>query len=250
MTLLSSSAIRPPTSTADDKEQFFDTQVREMIVGYARVSTEEQRLDLQLQALANAGCNRIFEDHGQSGSQFDRKGLDMALRSLRPGGTLVVWRLDRLGRSLSGLVQLIDQLGRRDVNFKSVMENIETYSPGGRLMFHLMAALAEFERAVISERTKAGISAAKSRGANLGRPKALTDEQVKQAFCAIRCGGARLPEVARGAGVSERTLQRYIQRANQDRICRCMPAMSAKPENISLMKNNEGNVPLPRVSQH
>lgn len=182
-----------------------------MIVGYARVSTEEQRLDLQLQALANAGCNRIFEDHGQSGSQFDRKGLDMALRSLRPGGTLVVWRLDRLGRSLSGLVQLIDQLGSRDVNFKSVMENIETYSPGGRLMFHLMAALAEFERAVISERTKAGISAAKSRGARVGRPSALSDRQICEALRTVHSREASVAEVAKGFSVSERTLQRYIR---------------------------------------
>ncbi|MCO6181098.1 recombinase family protein [Ciceribacter sp. RN22] len=181
-----------------------------MIVGYARVSTEEQKLDLQLQALEKAGCNRIYHDHGQSGCHFDRTGLDTALQSLAPGGTLVVWRLDRLGRSLSGLVQLIDHLGRREVNFQSVMENIDTRSPGGRLMFHLMASLAEFERAIISERTKAGLSAAKSRGAHLGRPRALTDQQVRDALWAIRHREASLTEEAKRLNVSQRTLQRYI----------------------------------------
>lgn len=182
-----------------------------MLVGYARVSTDEQKLDLQLAALEKAGCDRIFQDHGQSGRSFDREGLDSALGSLNPGSTLVVWRLDRLGRSLSGLVQLIDDLGRREVNFRSIMENIDTQSPGGRLMFHLMASLAEFERAIISERTTAGLSAARSRGARLGRPRALTDEQAYRALCSIQYDGAYVRDLAKQLNISERTLRRYIR---------------------------------------
>lgn len=181
-----------------------------MIVGYARVSTEEQKLDLQLQALEKAGCNRIYHDHGQSGSRFDRTGLDAALESLVPGGTLVVWRLDRLGRSLSGLVQLVDQLGKREVNFRSLMENIDTHSPGGRLMFHLMASLAEFEKAIISERTRAGLSAAKARGAHVGRPRVLTDQQISEAIWSIRHRASSIADVAQKLKISQRTLRRYI----------------------------------------
>ena len=176
-----------------------------MIVGYARVSTEEQKLDLQLKALANAGCNRIFEDRGFSGAGFAREGLEQALGSLKPGGTLVVWRLDRLGRSLSGLIQLIDQLGRRQIQFRSVMENIDTCSSGGRLMFHMMAALAEFERALISERTRAGIEEAKAQGRRIGRPKALNDNALREAPAAVRRDGTTTAELAARFAVSQRT---------------------------------------------
>ncbi|MCO6180902.1 recombinase family protein [Ciceribacter sp. RN22] len=186
-----------------------------MIVGYARVSTEEQRLDLQLEALEKAGCHRIFQDHGQSGQNFDREGLEKALCSLQPGGTLVVWRLDRLGRSLSGLVEIIDGLGRRKVNFRSIMENIDTHSAGGRLMFHLMASLAEFERTIISERTTAGLLAARSRGVRLGRPKALTDEQVREVIDVIHRKDACVPDLARRLNISERTLRRYAHSIGQ-----------------------------------
>ena len=181
-----------------------------MIVGYARVSTEEQRLDMQVEALRTLGCNRIYEDHGCSGSRFDRDGLDAALASLKPGGTLIVWRLDRLGRSLSGLVDLIDRLGKSSVHFRSVMENIDTSSPGGRLMFHMMAALAEFERAVISERTRAGLAQARARGAALGRPKALQANQLEQVLQAMHFYNANIRKVAERFDVSERTLRRYL----------------------------------------
>jgi len=183
-----------------------------MIVGYARVSTEEQKLDLQLTALRGAGCNRIYEDQGRSGYSFAREGLEAALESLTPGGTLVVWRLDRLGRSLSGLVQLIDQLGKRQVHFRSVMENIDTTSPGGRLMFHMMAALAEFERAVIVERTRAGLAEARARGSVIGRPKAMDEDRVRDACHAVHFEGRCMREVAGQSGVSIRTLQRYLKR--------------------------------------
>lgn len=140
-------------------------------VGYARVSTEEQKVDLQLNALKQAGCDQIFVDEGVSGAKADRAGLKKALASLQPGDTLVVWRLDRLGRSLINLVGLMSELGSRGIEFYSLMENIDTTSAGGRLVFHLMAALAEFERSLISERTKAGMEAAKLKGIHVGRPR-------------------------------------------------------------------------------
>ncbi|WP_082898219.1 recombinase family protein [Sphingomonas sanguinis] len=182
-----------------------------MTVGYARVSTEEQKLDLQISALEAIGCNRIYQDHGMSGYSFEREGLEAALASLKPGGTLVVWRLDRLGRSLSGLVQLIDMLGKRRVNFRSIMENIDTASSGGRLMFHMMAALAEFERALIGERTKAGLAEAKARGQHVGRPRMLTPAQIEDAITLVRHAHIRLSEVAERLNVSTRTLQRCIR---------------------------------------
>lgn len=182
-----------------------------MIVGYARVSTEDQKVDLQRTALTRAGCDRIYEDLGKSGAVFERKGLDAALTSLKPDGTLVVWRLDRLGRSLAGLVSLIDQLGKRRVHFRSIMENIDTTTSGGRLMFHMMAALAEFERALIGERTRAGLAEAKARGRHIGRPRVLTPEQIENAIALVYDGQIRLPDVAGQFGVSTRTLQRCIR---------------------------------------
>lgn len=157
-----------------------------MKVGYARVSTDDQKLDLQLQALQQAGCKRIFEDHGFSGAQMVRPGLTSMMRSLRAGQTLVVWRLDRLGRSLTGLVELIDDLGKRGVDFQSICEEVNTSSSGGRLIFHIMAALAEFERSLISERTKAGMLSAQSLGKHIGRPSTLSDQDTITAASDLR----------------------------------------------------------------
>lgn len=182
-----------------------------VIVGYARVSTEEQRLDLQVRALENARCSRIYRDHGISGGTFERAGLEAALASIKPGGTLVVWRLDRLGRSLSGLVQLIERLGNRDASFRSITENIDTSSSGGRLTFHIMAALAEFERALIGERTRAGLLAARARGKQLGRPRLLTPKQIEDAISLSQHGELRLTEIAEQFCVSTRTLRRGIR---------------------------------------
>lgn len=181
-----------------------------MMIGYARVSTDEQKLDLQLRALEAMGCNMIHTDQGRSGLSFDRAGLDAALQSLAPGDTLVVWRLDRLGRSLSGLVAMMDQLGKRGINFHSLTENINTNSSGGRLMFHMMAALAEFERSIISERTRAGMAAAKARGKQLGRPKALTEDQLRLAICSVECKQRDHAQVAKELNVSTRTLKRHL----------------------------------------
>lgn len=191
-----------------------------MIVGYARVSTEEQKLDLQLQALEAAGCELVFSDHGQSGFHFERDGLETALTRLRAGDTLVVWRLDRLGRSLSALVGLMDQLGRRGISFRSLTENIDTSSSGGRLMFHMMAALAEFERSIISERTRAGMAAARARGKRLGRPRALTLQQLRHAYCSIGCKRLRPGDVAKELNVSPRTLKRHLT-AMEDHLPSC-----------------------------
>lgn len=182
-----------------------------MIVGYARVSTGEQRLDLQVQALEKMGCDRVFTDHGQSGSDFERAGLDAALSSLVPGDMLMVWRLDRLGRSLVGLVGLMEKLGKQGIHFRSLSENIDTASSGGKLMFHMMAALAEFERSLISERTRAGMAAAKVNGALLGRPKALTPEQVRKARYAIDRMNRSPANVAKELNVCRRTLQRHLR---------------------------------------
>ena len=181
-----------------------------MKVGYARVSTDDQKLDLQLEALQSAGCARIFEDHGFPGAQMQRPGLSAMMRSLRPGQTVVVWRLDRLGRSLTGLVQLIDDLGKRGVDFQSICEEVNTSSSGGRLIFHIMAALAEFERSLISERTRAGMLSAQNQGRHIGRPYTLSDQDILSAATELRTD--TMKAVAERHGVSMRTLQRRLQK--------------------------------------
>jgi len=140
-------------------------------IGYVRVSTDMQRVDLQMDALKNVGCDFIFTDHGISGATVERPGLQQAMDMLQKGDTLIVWRLDRLGRSLVNLVEQVGSLGRQGIEFRSVTESIDTSSSGGKLLFHMIAALAEFERSLISERTKAGMAAAKLRGKHVGRPR-------------------------------------------------------------------------------
>jgi DNA invertase Pin-like site-specific DNA recombinase len=147
-----------------------------MLIGYARVSTQEQTLNLQQDALQKAGCTRIFTDTA-SGAKAERKGLETALNYVRKGDTLVVWRLDRLGRSLPHLIATMTMLEERGIGFKSLTENIDTTTSGGKLIFHIFGALAEFERNLIRERTNAGLMAARARGKRGGRPKALTGRQ-------------------------------------------------------------------------
>ncbi|KVM89600.1 recombinase family protein [Burkholderia stagnalis] len=178
-------------------------------LGYARVSTEEQCPDLQLAALSAAGCSHIFTDHGISGSAQERPGLRALLDVAQPGDTLVVWRLDRLGRSLSHLIQLMADFQCRGVDFQSLNEAIDTRTPTGRFMFHMIAALAEFERALIAERTRAGMSAARQRGRRIGRPLALTPDQVAVARQMIE--GRSMEEVADHFDVHTVTLRRYLQ---------------------------------------
>lgn len=169
-------------------------------------------MDLQVQALERMGCDRVFTDHGQSGSDFERAGLEAALNALMPGDMLVVWRLDRLGRSLVGLVGLLEELGKRRVHFRSLNENIDTASSGGKLMFHMMAALAEFERSLISERTRAGMAAARVKGSRLGRPRALTLDQVLEARHEIQQLKRCPSQIAKELNVCRRTLNRHLER--------------------------------------
>ncbi|KVQ15062.1 DNA resolvase [Burkholderia ubonensis] len=185
-----------------------------MIIGYARVSTDEQNLDLQIDSLKRAGCEKIFADQGISGSSFSRPGLDAALAHISSGDLLVVWRLDRLGRSLGKLIDLITHLDQRDVQFSSIMESINTNSSGGVLVFHMMAALAQFERSLISERTRAGLAAARERGTKLGRKSALTEAQQKQALQLLK--GKSITEVAATFKVHPRTLRRMLDNQSSE----------------------------------
>lgn len=180
-------------------------------IGYARVSTNEQHLDLQLKALEVSGCHQVFTDQGISGSTFDRPGLAEALDAVKTGDMFVVWRLDRLGRSLVDLINAINDLGSRGVEFRSLSEAIDTSTSGGRLTFHIMAAMAEFERAIISERTKAGMSAARSRGSFIGRPPALTQQQVLEARETLSTEKVSLDVLAERYNVHPRTLARGIK---------------------------------------
>src|SRR5438477_7242237 len=144
-----------------------------MLIGYARVSTQDQTINLQKDALEKIGCSKIFTDT-ISGATTERKGLDEALEFLREGDTLVVWKLDRLGRTLKHLIETVTDLSQRNISFKSLTESIDTTTSNGRLIFNIFASLAEFERDLIRERTKAGLQAARARGRVGGRPKAQT----------------------------------------------------------------------------
>ena len=159
-----------------------------MLIGYARVSTDEQNLAMQLDALRAAGCQQIFSDEGISGAATDRRELNKVLGALAAGDVLVVWKLDRLGRSLAHLMQIITSLEAEAVGFRSLSEAIDTTTASGRLLFHVMGAIAEFERSLISERTSAGMSAAKTRGQHLGRERKMTDEDAQWAERAIASG--------------------------------------------------------------
>ncbi len=182
-----------------------------VLIGYARVSTNDQTINLQRDALKAAGCKRIFADRGVSGSVTQRRGLDRALASLKPGDTLVVWKVDRLGRSLAHLVQTITDLGARGVNFRSLSDPIDTKSAGGRLVLHMMAALAEFERSLNSERTKAGLAAAKRRGKKLGRRAKLTPKQIARARRMVEAGQSP-QKVAKRFSVARSTLYEALAR--------------------------------------
>jgi DNA invertase Pin-like site-specific DNA recombinase len=177
-----------------------------MLIAYARVSTHDQTLHLQQDALTKAGCTKIFTDTA-SGAQAERKGLDEALNYVRKGDTLVVWRL---GRSLTHLITTMTALEERGIGFKSLTENIDTTTSGGKLIFHIFGALAEFERNLIRERTQAGLTAARARGKKGGRPKALTGKQLSIARDLYE---KRHPiaEICRTLKISKATLYRYIK---------------------------------------
>lgn len=180
-------------------------------IGYARVSTADQHSDLQINALRAAGCERILEDHGVSGAQQRRSGLSSAMRVLRRGDVLVVWRLDRLGRSIRHLITIIDRLKRRGIGFLSLTENIDTSSAGGKLIFHIFAAIAEFEKSLIRERTIAGMAAAKARGRYPGRRPSLNMVQCSDIRAAIDAGMS-VRDLAREYNVHPRTVVRGMER--------------------------------------
>jgi DNA invertase Pin-like site-specific DNA recombinase len=182
-----------------------------MDIGYARVSTGEQTLDLQLDALGKAGCGKIYQETA-SGAKAERPVLQDVLGYLRAGDTLVVWRLDRLGRSLKHLIETVSLLAERGIGFKSLTEQIDTTTPGGKLVFHIFGALAEFERDVIRERTQAGLAAARARGRLGGRPKKLADaKQLELARTLYTGGQTDIATICATLGISRATLYRYLK---------------------------------------
>lgn len=182
-----------------------------MNVGYARVSTGEQTLNLQLDALHGSGCEKIYRETA-SGAKADRPILAEVVEYLRAGDTLVVWRLDRLGRSLKHLIETVSELQERGVGFKSLTEQIDTTTPGGKLIFHVFGALAEFERELIRERTNAGLAAARARGIKGGRPRKLQDPKKLQMAKELHAGGTTdIATICRTLGISRSTLYRALR---------------------------------------
>ena len=184
-------------------------------IGYARVSTKDQKLRMQLDALRDIACEKIFEDHGVSGSKSNRAGLDAMLDELRKGDTVVVFKLDRLGRSVLHLSDLLVRFRNDGIHFCSLSEGINTTTPGGKLVYHLFSAFAEFQRDIIAENTIAGLEAAKKRGTRLGRPPVLDIETVLAAQQVIRQKGVSVSEAARRIGADRMTLGRNLRRLHE-----------------------------------
>ncbi len=184
------------------------THSRGFLIGYARVSTQDQNLELQTEALRKAGCKRIFEDR-VSGTRAERPGLTQARESLRAGDTLVVWKLDRLGRSVKHLVGLVGELQQGEAHFRSLTDSIDTGTASGRFFFHVMASLAEMERELIVERTRAGLEVARQLGRTGGRKRQMTETKVKAAK-KLLASGVPARDVASNLGVSIPTLYRWV----------------------------------------
>ncbi|QJR82599.1 recombinase family protein [Alteromonas pelagimontana] len=183
-----------------------------MLVGYARVSTDDQNLNLQRDALDQAGCEQVFEDQ-LSGARAERPGLHQALQYARAGDTLVVWRLDRLSRSLKDLIEMVALLESKGIGLKSLQEAIDTSSSSGKLIFHIFGALAEFERNLIRERTQAGLQAARARGRKGGRPKALNKDKQALAVKLYDEKKHTVDQICEMMGISKPTLYKYIEAA-------------------------------------
>lgn len=183
-----------------------------MKIGYARVSTLDQNLDLQLNALRQAGCEQIYQDK-ISGAKTDRPQLKRMLEQLRAGDEVVVWKLDRLGRSLQHLIQLVSEFSEKGVSFSSISDNLNTSTPGGKLVFHLFGSLAEFERELIRERTLAGVAAARLKGNTGGKPKGLSEEAKKTARIAesLYKEGFGIKVIAQQLKLSRTTVYKYLE---------------------------------------
>ena len=180
-----------------------------MLVGYARVSTQDQNPSLQTDALKEAGCEKIFTEKA-SGAQRDRPELKAALEYIRAQDTLVVWKLDRLARSLKQLIETVEMMDRKGIGFRSLTEHIDTTTSGGKLVFHIFGALAEFERSIIKERTRAGLDAARARGKRGGRPPALTEKDIQAAKAMLADPTITVEEVAGRLKVAASTLYRHL----------------------------------------
>jgi len=185
-----------------------------MRIGYARVSTQDQNQELQLDALNSASCEQVFHEKA-SGKSMERAELETCLKVLRKGDTLVVWRLDRLGRSLKNLVEIVHELEERGIGFQSLTESIDTTNAGGKLVFHVFAALAEFERNLIRERTIAGLTAARARGRKGGRKVKMAISDVRKASAMLLDPMMTKTEVANHFGVSRVTLNAALDRENK-----------------------------------
>ncbi len=187
-----------------------------MKIGYIRVSKQEQNEALQRDTLKEAGCEKYFSDK-MTGSTFERKGLEELLAFVRPGDTVIVWKLDRLGRSLKDLIETLNLLNNRGIDFISLTESIDTTTPSGKLIFHLMGALAEFERDLIRERTNAGLAAARARGRIGGRPRRLaTNGKVTLARRLFADPNHSIPEICSTLGIFRSTLYRYVREIRKE----------------------------------
>ncbi|MDD5581310.1 MAG: recombinase family protein [Methylobacter sp.] len=180
-----------------------------MKIGYARVSTNDQDTQLQMDALHAAGCERIYQEK-QSGAKQDRLELQQCLKSLRAKDVLIVWKLDRLGRSLQHLIEVVADLDSRRIGFQSLTEHIDTTSPAGKLIFHIFGSLAEFERGLIRERVRAGLAAAKKKGKQFGRPQALTEKDKAMAVAMFNGGAAKI-DIARHFKVTRQTVYAVLK---------------------------------------
>lgn len=185
-----------------------------MLIGYARVSTDEQDTASQIAALKNAGCEKIF-DEVASGGRWDRPKLGQAFDQMRPGDVLLVWKLDRLSRSLKDLLTLIERLDKLGVGFRSLTESIDTTTPGGRMMMQIIGSFAEFERSMIRERTKSGLEAARRQGRVGGRPPKLEQEQKKEIIEIIKSGKKSQADIARIFKVHRGTISRLVNEKDE-----------------------------------
>lgn len=184
-----------------------------MLIGYARVSTYDQNLEQQLEALEAAGCDRIFTDH-ESGAKNDRPGLDEAHSHLRDGDTLVIWKLDRLGRSVAHLSQTLLDFRAKGIALQSITDGFDTNTPGGKMLFHVLSSIAEFERDLVTQRTQAGLSAARARGRNGGRPKSLSPQQVAIGKKLAADASISVKAICEQLGISRATYYREIAPKN------------------------------------